>query len=367
MTGFLIYPTTTPRGNNAFDWWKSAAARYGIELQVYFYEHDGVSEELKTLPLPDFVILRGYNTELSRWYESQGIRTINPTEAMLLCRDKLSTAKVLAQAGLPTPKTWSIDEIYAKIQDKAGLTDIREENHSAEYIVNIHHEYAAICRTLGSSKFILKLNFGSKGENVFLVTSSDDYKQALDACKKEKHRRLYLFDNGSSPTCIAENGNSQHGREHTAKQRSLLLDFGQTREEVLHGCTILVQEYIESSYGRDIRVWVSGGEVIGHILRYNDNSFKSNFAAGGSFCQVELPQEAARLAIDATNAVGLHFAGIDLLYTANKNASDKNSVSPAADNISDYGFTVCEINGNAGFRTASTDIPDGIFRTLFTP
>lgn len=308
MTGYLIYPSTTPKGNNAFDWWKQAAARYGIALQVLFYEQDGVSEELEALPRPDFVILRGYNTSLSRWYEAQGVRVINPTEAMLLCRDKLATARALSQAGLPTPKTWSLEEIYG---------------------------YAATCRRVGSSKFILKLNFGSKGENVFLVASAEEYAMAMEACHEEEQRRLSLLD-------------SQDGR--------LPSDFGQTREEVLHGCTVLVQEYIGSSFGRDIRVWVCGGEVIGHILRYNDNSFKSNFAAGGFFRQVELPPAAAQLAIDAARTAGLHFAGIDLLYTSGDDSSR---------DISDSGFTICEVNGNAGFRTAPTDIPDGIFRTLF--
>ncbi len=316
MTGYLIYPSTTPRGNNAFDWWKQAAARYSIDLQVLFYEHDGVSAELRGLPTPDFVILRGYNTALSRWYEAQGVKVINPTDAMLLCRDKLATAQTLSQAGLPTPKTRSLEELLIK-------THGAEESLQAG---NPASEYAAVCRTLGSREFILKQNFGSKGENVFLVASAEEYARALESCCEEERRRLDMLD-------------SQDSR--------LPSDFGQTREEVLRGCTILVQEYISSSFGRDIRVWVSGGEVIGHILRYNDNSFKSNFAAGGSFRQVELPQEAAQLAIDAARAIGLHFAGIDLLYTA------------------DGGFTICEVNGNAGFRTAPTDIPDGIFRTLF--
>ncbi len=300
MKGYLIYPGTTPRGNNAFGWWKQAAARHGVELEVYFYENDGISEELEALPLPDFVILRGYNTSLSRWYEAHGIRTINPTDAMLLCRDKLATAQTLAKAGISTPKTFTADG--------TGNT------------------YDGACKALDSERFILKLNFGSKGENVFLVNSAEDYAYAMDICSKERDRRLEALG------CGAE---------------GLPSDFGQTRDEVLHGCTALVQQYIGSSYGRDIRVWVCGGQVIGHILRYNDNSFKSNFAAGGSFRDVELPQSGAAMAIAAAAAIGLDFAGIDLLYT------------------SDGNFTVCEVNGNAGFRTATTDIPDGIFRTLF--
>ncbi len=318
MTGYLIYPSTTPRANNAFDWWKQAAARYGIDLQVMFYDGYGQSEAIdcdgtliapQELARPDFVILRGYNTALSRWWESCGVRVINPTDAMLLCRDKLSTAQALSKAGIATPRTYSEEEVFSG----------RQSDSPAE-------RYAAICRLLGADRFILKQNFGSKGENVFLITSEEEYAAAVRICEEEKLRRLDALTSG-------ENGLSS--------------EFGQTREEVLRGCSILLQEYIQSSFGRDIRVWVCGGQVIGHILRYNDHSFKSNFAAGGSFRNVELPQGGARLAVAAAAAVGLDFAGIDLLYT------------------SEDTFTVCEVNGNAGFRTASADIPDGIFRTLF--
>ncbi len=298
MTGYLIYPSTTPRGNNAFDWWKQAAARYGVQLQVFFYENDGMSTELASLPMPDFVILRGYNTALSQWYEQRGVRVVNPSWAMLLCRDKLSTVQTLTKAGVSTPKTFT-----------ASDTD---------------NTYAGACKALEASKFILKQNFGSKGENVFLIASEDDYSEAVRICKDEETKRLEALD-----------------------RTGLASEFGQTREEVLRGSTILVQQYIESSFGRDIRVWICAGQVIGHILRYNDSSFKSNFAAGGSYRDIELPKAGADLAIAASAAIGLDFAGIDLLYT------------------SDEGFTVCEVNGNAGFRTASADIPDGIFRTLF--
>lgn len=36
MIGYLIYPATTPRTNNAFSWFCDAAMQNGIELKVFF-------------------------------------------------------------------------------------------------------------------------------------------------------------------------------------------------------------------------------------------------------------------------------------------------------------------------------------------
>lgn len=286
--GLLIYPSTTPRRNNAFGWFREAAARYGMELEVLFYDSSGAGA-LAGAPAwtPDFVLMRGYNTALSRWYEAQGVTVVNSTDSMILCRDKYRCSEVLAAAGVPVP----------------GALSLAEAEGGAAF------------------PFILKLNYGSKGENVFLIGNEREYREALEACRMEEQHRLEELSRG-------------------------ITEFGETPEEVAYGCTPVLQEFIASSRGRDIRVWVTGDEVAGHVLRYNDRSFKSNFAAGGSFRQIPLPPEAASTALAAARAAGLFFAGVDLLFDGHG------------------GFKVCEINGNAGFRTASSDIPDALFRAL---
>ena len=305
--GLLIYPSTTPRGNNAFGWFREAAARHGMSVEVLFYDSSGAGA-LADAPVwtPDFVLMRGYNTALSRWYEAQGVTVVNSTDSMILCRDKYRSAAVLAAAGVPVPRTFMPEGPDAPFPD-----------------------YAEVLERLGlpggcdgtAAPFILKLNYGSKGENVFLIGNEREYREALEACRMEKQHRLEELSRG-------------------------ITEFGETPEEAAYGCTPVLQEFIASSRGRDIRVWVTGDEVAGHVLRYNDRSFKSNFAAGGSFRQIPLPPESASTALVAARAAGLFFAGVDLLFDGHG------------------GFKVCEINGNAGFRTASSDIPDALFRAL---
>ena len=299
MIGYLIYPATTPRTNNAFSWFCDAAMQNGIELKVFFYNSPQVEEQFKQAPLPDFVFLRGYHIPLAQWYESQGIKVINTSESMILCRDKFLTFQKLDELGIPTPQTL------------APFLPSPKENHEPSF---------EECAAKLSTPFILKQLFGSKGENVYLIDSPESYRQALEQCHAEHLRRI-----GES---------------------NLNSEFGTTEEEIERGSMVIAQQYISFSRGRDIRVWICEGKVIGHILRYNENSFKSNFAQGGSFKETELPENGADRAIAAAQALGLSFAGVDLLYLENGD------------------FSVCEVNGNPGFRTAKTDIPQGIFRNL---
>ena len=128
-----------------------------------------------------------------------------------------------------------------------------------------------------------------------------------------------------------------------------LIDNEMSYNEVRHlHSEVIMQRNISSSFGRDIRVWVVGGEVVASILRYNMDSFKSNIALGGKAESYEISDEVGQLAVAACEAVGLELAGVDILFE-------------------ECGYTVCEINGNAGFRAfgmarVDVDIPNSIFR-----
>lgn len=95
----------------------------------------------------------------------------------------------------------------------------------------------------------------------------------------------------------------------------------------------LIQEYIESSYGKDIRVNIVNGKEIVSILRENENDFRSNISSGGHASKIEINDEFRNLAIEATKALGLKFAGVDLMF------------------LSDGSPIVCEVNSNPQFRS----------------
>jgi len=66
--------------------------------------------------------------------------------------------------------------------------------------------------------------------------------------------------------------------------------------------------------GRDIRVFVIGGRVLGAIeRRAPDGQWRTNVSLGGSARPFELPASWAQLALRAAAAIGADYAGVDLL------------------------------------------------------
>ena len=77
---------------------------------------------------------------------------------------------------------------------------------------------------------------------------------------------------------------------------------------------ILVQEFISEAKGSDIRCFVIGDEVVASMKRTaKAGEFRSNIHRGGQAALVEISKEERQAAIDATKALGLSVAGVDLL------------------------------------------------------
>ena len=95
----------------------------------------------------------------------------------------------------------------------------------------------------------------------------------------------------------------------------------------------LMQEFIKESYGRDVRVNVVGGKIVSAMERYNENDFRSNITNGGNMRQANPTEEMAEAAIKATEAIGLDFAGVDVLFGKD-------------------GPIVCEVNSNPHFKSS---------------
>ena len=102
--------------------------------------------------------------------------------------------------------------------------------------------------------------------------------------------------------------------------------------ESLRGVDFLFQEFIASSRGRDIRVNIVGGEIVASMYRHSETDFRANITNGGKASPVELTETQKQLALDAANAVGAVFAGVDLLFGADEEP------------------LVCEVNAAAHIR-----------------
>ena len=95
--------------------------------------------------------------------------------------------------------------------------------------------------------------------------------------------------------------------------------------------TMIVQEYMGTRPGEDLRVLVIGGKVIGAMKRTApEGDFRANITGGGTGEGYPLTDKIEFLARETAKVLGLDIAGIDLLF-------DKD------------GFCVCEANSNPGF------------------
>lgn len=335
MKAWILYPSTTPRAHNAFSWFVNAAERMGVELQVHFFEELSLEKMTSMERLfckdgqyydLDFVIMRGYDFDLSLFFEARGIPVFNSSLSMALSRNKMATQRVLEAASLPVPETAFGGRIVLPqaVLDAApfGIRSVlgsSKDMSETTYVAMNYRDYDKMADIFGARCYIVKQVCGSKGENVYLVDSQSSLDEALGECAAN------LGMKPDDPSLVDE---------------------------------ILFQKYISTSYGRDVRVWVVGDKVVGCVLRHNEHSFKSNFAQGGDASPFQLPEAAASLAVKASQALGLMCSGVDLLFGGMD--SDGKPV-----------FVVCEVNGNAGFRTAARvngniDVPGEFIHSIIT-
>lgn len=151
---------------------------------------------------------------------------------------------------------------------------------------------------------ILKVLSGSQGKGVFLAKDKEDLTNYLD-----------IID--------STNGKSNY----------------------------IVQEFVKDSYGKDLRVYVIGGRVIGVMKRQssNDKDFRANISNGGSGEQFQLTDELEMMAIEIAKITNLDIAGIDVLFSENS-------------------WKICEVNSNPGFKgfenATGINIPEKIFNYI---
>lgn len=109
---------------------------------------------------------------------------------------------------------------------------------------------------------------------------------------------------------------------------------------------LIVQEFIEEAGGKDLRVFIVDGEVVGAMERSgNEGEFRSNLHQGGSSRPIEPDAKVKTLALEATRVLGLTVAGVDIV-------------------MSKRGPLVIEVNSSPGLRgietTTGVDIADKI-------
>jgi len=109
-------------------------------------------------------------------------------------------------------------------------------------------------------------------------------------------------------------------------------DLMQLIQATNKSANIILQELIEMSEGRDLRVFVVGRQVVGAMERIaRAGTFKANCSIGGTGVPYNVTPEIESLAIGIAEILNLEIAGIDLLFDRD-------------------GFKICEVNSAPGFE-----------------
>ena len=146
-----------------------------------------------------------------------------------------------------------------------------------------YKDYTFVLQIEGSLgyPFIIKENKGSFGEQVYLVKN---YYEAVEKIKKIGH------------------------------------------------CNFIMQEFVESSKGRDIRIQVVGDKVITAMERVNENEFRANITNGGKMKKYDPDDKQCEMALKVCRYLKLDFAGVDIMFGKNNEP------------------ILCEVNSNAHFK-----------------
>ena len=264
------------------------ADKYGIDFNLVFADEIDLivsRDDRKSIrfrndivALPDSILARtgsgtGYfNLSVLRQFERLNVPTLPNSASIEASKDKMYANQILAQAGLPIPKT-----MLTRFPCKAELV---------EKVVGF--------------PCVLKVVTGSHGAGVYLCENAKQFEDLSELISS--------------------------------------LDFKNS---------MIVQEYVQYSEGRDLRVIVIGGRVVGAMLRQStDGSFKANISRGGEGTAFDVDDQMELLAIQTAKVLDLDIAGVDLLFHSD-------------------GYRICEANSSPGFKgfekALGINIPQKVF------
>ncbi|PIK16378.1 RimK family alpha-L-glutamate ligase [Halobacteriovorax sp. JY17] len=157
----------------------------------------------------------------------------------------------------------------------------------------------------------------------------------------------FIEKNLGFPVIVKTLSGSQGVGVFLCETKRNLADMMQLVESTNINANIILQEFIKSSKGRDLRVFTLGGRVLGCVERVaKEGDFKANYSQGGEVRAFELTPEIEWLALEVSRAFNLDIAGIDLLFDGSH-------------------FKVCEANSAPGFETIEKCLDMDVAKEIF--
>lgn len=247
---YMIYTEAEGQKNQAF----IEMFRQAGESQGLLFSFVPVSQ-YQNMPLPDLVLNRSRDSQVSRWYEERQIRVYHDSDIVEIGNDKYKTLERL-QERLPEDilSDWCPHSILLTAEMERDFHCLRKQ----------------IEQKLGMEDMVVLKTVDGHG-------GSEVYRLPADPFRDELSWRQIL--------------------------------------ESLQGRRLLCQEWVDCD-SRDLRVYILWGEIYAAVLRQGQHDFRSNYSRGGSIRQYDLSEQ-ERLYIEpfiqALGGKRLAMAGIDFL------------------------------------------------------
>lgn len=134
------------------------------------------------------------------------------------------------------------------------------------------------------------------------------------------------------PVVVKTISGSQGSGVFLAENKSNFIDLLEMINAYKENATMILQEFVESSRGTDLRVLTIGGRAVAAMKRNSgSDSFKANYSRGGTVEPYEINPEMEWLALETSRLLNLDIAGIDLLFDGDH-------------------YKICEANSSPGFE-----------------
>ena len=208
-----------------------------------------------------------HDLALLRQLSALGVRTLNSAAALEASRDKLVCGQLLAAHGLPVPRT---------------------------LLPRVPVDPAVVKRAFGCfpSPVIAKLTSGSKGDAVWKLESEDELRKLLDTLgvPAASSSAAPAFDANTDKSAATDKPASADSASKATDSAAPTAAGAEAKDkdkekalskEALKGSgSLIFQEFIATSSGRDVRVFVAGGRVVAAMMRVAASGFKANVHKG---------------------------------------------------------------------------------------
>ena len=290
---YMIYTEAEGQKNRAF-----------IELFRQAGENQGLLfsfvpvNRYQQMPLPDLVLNRSRDPQISRWYEERQVRVYHDNDIVEIGNDKYKTLERL-QEQLP-------EDVFSLAKPENDQT----ESWEADGVTDTRDADTGFGTTRRNEKDTETNAVSAWCPRSFLLTA--EMKNNFQLLQQKIEQRL-----GIGETVVLKTVDGHGGSEVYRLPADPFRDVLSWRQVLgrLQCRRLLCQEWIDCD-SRDLRVYILWGEIYAAVLRQGQNDFRSNYSRGGSVQQYLLSGEERAYIKPFIQALGgnrLAMAGIDFL------------------------------------------------------